>query len=215
MAIYNQRYFDYMYIYNMVTRKYRRKKFYEDDFLAWCAVVETQIIPDVDFMIHFEEIGIDYTNGLLPLPCNIHRLLDVFDISEQTIFYQNNGTHLYGLKDYNGNLIADGTTIYLNYIGTNIDVKTGIPLCLRGHEFVCETYCKIQAFEEDVTLKNFDANMYALWINSLPGLIAAAKQDVHQHISREMVNRNIIIRANMIPMIGKLELSHNLFRNNI
>lgn len=199
----------------MVTRKYRRKKFFEDDFLAWCQVVETQIVPDVDFMVNYEEVGIVYTNNMLPLPCNIYRILDVFDSNEELLFYENNGSYLYGLKDDNGISVAEDTTIYLNYIGTSIDLVTGTPLCLKGHEFVCETYCKLQAYEEDVALKNFAPDMYALWQGSLPGLIAAAKQDVYRHMDRSQVNNRVIIRGNMIPRIGTLELSHNMFRNNI
>ena len=45
--------------------------------------------------------------------------------------------------------------------------------------------------------------------------IAAAKQDVYQHMTRDDVNKRVIIRGNMIPKIGTLELSHNLFRKNI
>lgn len=213
--IYNSRFFDYKYIFNTVTRKYRRKVFYEDDFLSWCAQVETQVIPDIDLMTKFENIGIEVVNNILALPCNVFRLEDIFDSGEDYLRkYDNNGNYLYNMIDSNGNAIVNGDTIYLNYTGTNVDLETGIPLCVQGHQFVCETYCKIQAFEEDVSLNNFSANLYAAWMQSLGGLIAAAKQDIYQHKERNEINKITIIKGNMLPRIGNLPLKHKQFNDD-
>jgi hypothetical protein len=201
-----------MYIFNLVAMKYRRKVFYEDNFLTWCARVETEVIPDVDLMTPFEDIPIEVTNNMLQLPCNLFKLEDVYDDNEEMLsYYNNNGFYLYNMKDKSGNPIAEGSTIHLNYEGTNIDLKTGTPLCAKGHEFICETFCKLQAFEEDVSLKNFSSELYGLWLNSLSGLVAAAKQDIYQHKTRQDNDRITVIKGNMIPMIGNLPLKHKQF----
>lgn len=210
--IYNSKYFDHLYILNRLSRVYKQKQFNDDDVMVWCQEVEREIIADVEHMPKYEEIDIEVTNGILTLPCNLYRLLDVYDSSEGRILYQSNGTNLYGLKDTSGNEISDGTTIYINYRGSAIDLVTGIPLCLRGHEFVCETFVKIRAFEEDSGLQKFPYNTWQMWNTQLGGQVTAAKQN-YINMDRSKINDITIIKGNMIPRIGNLPLSHNQFNS--
>jgi len=208
--IYNQKYFDHLYIKNRLARQFKQKQFNDDDVLVWCQEVELEVLADVENMVTYDRVDIVLCNGILTLPCNVYRLLDVYDSSENRILYQSNGKNLYGLMDMNGNTITDDTTIYINYKGNAIDLETGIPLCLRSHEFVCENYCKIKAFEEDILLQKISASMYQYWTTQLAGMITATKQN-YMHKDRAQVNDIAIIHGNMISRIGHLPLAHTMF----
>ena len=103
-------------------------------------------------------------NNMLLLPCNVFRLLDVYESRNKKLTYKNNGAYLYDFR-YNGikQTYPNGFKLYLNYVGINIDETTGELLIVKGHEEACKTFCKIEAFAEDAAYGRFSKDLWYLW----------------------------------------------------
>lgn len=196
---------------------YKSKNWEIGNIRTWCAEVETRYIKDIETMTEFEEIDLTVDldsndNPQVLLPCNIFRILDIYENSEVNLEYKTNGAYAY---DFKWNDIAqtyeDGDVLYINYRGVNIDETTGEILIVKGHEIACKTWCKIQMFEEDAAFGKFDKNLIEVWKNDFSGQCIAARHN-YQHKSRERINNLNIIRGNQIVQIAGLSLHHELFK---
>ena len=167
-------------------------------------------------MSKFLYVGLTVTNGQVLLPCNIHRILDCYDASDSIIDYKLNtaGSYLTTLTYQSSGETYDQDTLYLNYAGTIVDVDTGYPMIMKGHEQACETFCKIKAFEEQALYQKIDPRIFDRWSFQLSGQIANAKQNPYRHKTRQDLQNLEIIRANVLPVIGRVALSHKLYRDN-
>ena len=190
---------------------FKSKNWNIGDIRTWCSVVETRYVKDIETMAEFEEIDLTVDNGMVLLPCNIFRILDVYKSENEILEYKNNGSYLYDFK-INGHKAnyVDGTKLYIDYRGVNVD-NNGEILIVKGHEEACKTYCKLQMFEEDAAFGRFDKSMFAMWKEEFSGQFKAARYNI-QHKSRLKIDNLTVIRGNMIPKIGDLVLHHELFK---
>jgi hypothetical protein len=207
----NQRFVSAEVIAYELGRTFKSKNWDIGDVRTWCAIVETHYIKDVETMADFEEIDLTIDNNMVIIPCNIFSILDVYISSNEILEYKSNGSYLYDLK-LNGvkQTYSDGTKVYMNYKGVNID-ENGEILIVKGHEEACKTFCKYQMFEEDAAFGKFNMNMWLGWKTEFSGQYQAAKYN-YQHKSRARINNLNIIRGNLIPRIGSLVLHHELFK---
>lgn len=193
-----------------LARKYKSFEWDLDDVIEWCAQVETNYIPEVNQMVHYVKVPLTVTSRQVELPCNIHRILDVYDSDEARVQYYNNGAFLVDLRDDTGEELDDSVeTIYINYVGLPLD-DDGIPLILKGHEPACETFCKINFFEEKVALGEFSPDLWEKWNQQFSGQITSAKQSV-RHMDRYDIDKLNIIKGNMIIKIGSMPIKQNTF----
>ena len=205
-------------IQNRCSRRYKNiKDFHIDDIVEWCGEAETEWINDVELMFRFYNVPITVTNGSFLLPCNIHKIIDCFTKGGRTIDFQLNSSGAYGTSlRYHDS--STGTfkeeTIYLNYIGTPLDPITGYPLIAKGHELVCETFCLMRAFEEDVATGKFNANFWSRWEARIGGQIVNALSNPFRHKTQQYLKDLETIRFNGLPKIGKVELAHEMFDDN-
>jgi len=205
-------------IQNKLVRRYRKiKEFHIDDIVEWCGDVETNYINDVDLMVRFKNVPLTVTNGNVLLPCNIHRIIDVYTEGDRIIDFKLNssGAYMTDLKYHDSfDSEFDETTIYLNYVGIPVDPETGYVLIAKGHEIACETFCLMRAFEEDVAMGKFNMNFWARWEAQFPGQIINALSNPFRHKTQQHLKDLETIRFNALPRIGKVELSHEMFDDN-
>jgi len=199
-----------------LTRYIKTKEIDRYEVIELCAQVETRYIQDVDLMTSIYEVPITVINSQALLPCNIFRILDVYDGYGTAIGYSlsDKGSYLNALKYINSGSDYIEDTIYINYKGTNIDTETGFPLIIKGHENACETFCKIRLFEEDALFGKLNYTMYRNWEQQFSGQILNALQNPYRRLVANYLKQLETIRGNMIPQIGRLELSHKKFRTN-
>lgn len=213
----NYRYTKIDVVYNNITRKWKSKGITKDDILEWCMQCELEYIQDIDALPLFTKIDLTVDVNLeVLLPCNIYRILDIFDSNGNVVNYQSNGAYLYNLTDKYGNTdyYKEGDCIYINYKGVMIDCESGEPMIGSGHEVACETYCKIQMFEEAVANKVFDANMWMSWKNEFTNQYMAARYESRRYKTRDEIGtKSFQIRGNMLAHIGGLKLHHTMFNN--
>jgi hypothetical protein len=178
----------------------------------YCARVEVEHFGDIDTMWKFEEIPliVGFEKSVL-LPCNVYRIIEVYDENEDRITYNKTNTHLFALKNItNGDDYKEGDTVYINYIGIPVDTVTGEILIPSGHELACETFCKVKFFEEDAMLRKIDPNMWREWNILFSNQVMAAKSS-YRHRDKTHDEQLNIIRGNMLAMIGRMPFSHNQF----
>jgi len=198
-----------------LTRNFLTKEIDRYNVIEWCAQVETRYIKDVDLMTDVMEIPLTVINSQALLPCNIFRIIDAYDGFESSIDYSlsSTGAYLTSLKYTNSGADYDEDTVYINYKGTPIDPDTGFPLIAKGHENACEVFCKMRLFEEDALYGKINYNMYVRWDQQFSGMITNALADPYRHKVANYLKQLDTIRGNMLPQIGRLELSHKKFRD--
>jgi len=199
-----------------LTRYITTKEISVYDVVELCAQVETRYIQDIDLMTNIYEVPLTVINSQALLPCNIFKILDIYDGYETPIDFSLSatGAYLTGLKYQNSGSNYTDDTVYINYKGTNLDPETGYPLIAKGHENACETFCKIRLFEEDALFGKINMSMYANYQQQFSGQISNALQNPYRQQVANYLKNIETIRGNMIPQIGRLELSHKKFRSN-
>jgi hypothetical protein len=191
-------------------RVYRSKQFQEMDILEWSQMYMNQYAKDVSVMTHFQEIGLDvpmsgHNKNMVFTPCNIFRLMDVYDSSGRRITYSYNGSYI---------MLPETNTldvIYINYFGSVVN-EEGVPLVPKQYINAAETFCKINAFEEEVAQGTFSMSMWDLWNQQLTGQTMNARSDF-RHMDQRTIDKWNIIKGNMIPIIANVKLSHKYFED--
>ena len=155
-------------------------------------------------MVRYEEVELTVESCRALLPCNLERILDIYDPNESIVVgAQNMGSYLSLPDDYTDD------TVFINYVGTPLS-NQGIPLIVKGHENACELFCKIRTFEEDMVDGRFDKNLWMSWDQQFSGMCQNALQN-WKHKTRDDINKLQVIRGNMIPVIGLTTLFHKRF----
>ena len=206
--IQNNKYSSYRVVHSELNRIYKHKPFDINDVQEWCAQVETRYTDNADTLVHFLQICLTVENGMALTPCNITRILDIYsdpDNENSVVNASDNGVYLIMPVDYSLDYV------YINYVGCPIN-EEGEILILKGHEEVCKTYCKINHFEEDVTNRKFDANIWAMWDTKFSNQVKNARYDVFRNWTRDKFNQLNVIHGNMVPKIGGLVLYHLNFK---
>ena len=182
---------------------FKLKQFDEEDILNWCQEVETIYIADPDSMAQYMEIPLEVTNGIVQLPSNIYKMLDVYnnprDNARLTFRKVNQRLTVSNYAD---------PVLYINYIGTPLN-EDCIPLIHEDHQPACETYCKINAYAEEMLLGKINQNEYADWKIRFDGMIQSAKGSYRDY-DNERLRKMDIILGSQIPKIGFMPLAHNL-----
>lgn len=205
---YNNLYVTHKVILAALARVHKKKNWQEAEIMEWCQECLNQIVMDVETMVKYVEIGLSVPRtgpekNMVYTPCNVFRLLDVYDASGNRIDYSYSGSHIV--------LPSTNTlsTIYINYIGTPIN-ENGIPLIPKSQIMACETYCKVKGFEEDVAYGLFNAQIWNLWDQKVSNMILAGKND-WRFKDRHQIDRLNIIHGNLVPVIGSIKLVHKEF----
>ena len=206
MGILNSLYITPENVQASLAMSFKTKEFLLDDVTELCAQAVLTLLGDVSTMYEFEEVPLEVEHSRLKLPCNVFSIDDLYDDTEKDISYVNRGIYLYNLKDKYEKVVPDETTLYLNYTGIPVDDKGNL-LIFSDFQFVCETFCKVRLFEEEVGLGRFDKQIWMTWQSLLPGQIIASRQ-VTRHLTKEQKTEILTIKGNMLPRIGPMQLKH-------
>ena len=176
------------------------------DVLEWCMQIETEMIADVDSMAEYIDVKLKVTNKQAPVPCNVHRILDVYTNPSQPsskVSYYNTGAYLNFNSDFNADYV------YISYYGTTIDLESGVPLILRTHIKACEAYCVQQAYYEKYLNNEINGQQWSVIDNRVSeGCNIAITQGVRFKDRQSLTNLNVI-KGNMLTKIGLTTLYKN------
>lgn len=180
-------------------RAHKRINWDANDVLEWCMQIETEMIADVDSMCEYIDVKLRVRNKQAALPCNVHRILDVYtDTSRASskIPYYNTGAYLNFNSDFNSEYV------YISYYGTTIDLQSGAPLILRTHIKACEAYCVQQAYYEKYLNNEINGQQWSVIDQRVSeGCNIALSQGIRFKDRQDLTNLNVI-KGNMITKIG-------------
>lgn len=204
-------------VYQDLMEKFPNKTWNEESIYRWCQQVETIYIADPDSMVRYEEVPLKITSGKVKLPDNLYKLLDVFDNTEpklpRRIKYNRQKSVLKQLVDPMHLKKYKGEVIWINYIGTALDDNC-MPLIDENHYPACETFCKINGFELEVTYGEIAQSVYFDWKTRFDGMIQGAKGDIRDWDAKTWAELTVI-HGNEIPRIGYQPLAHQYTGNGI
>lgn len=196
-------------VFTNLQRIFKKKTFQEEDILNWCQEVEQLFVSDPDAMVQYLEIPLHVnSNRRVLLPSNVFKLIDVYEPTDVSGY---NGTPAHvGFRKMPGGIVinrdVEGDRVMINFWGTPLDDDC-MPLIERVHQPACETYCKIQAFEEDMTMNKINQNLYFDWKQRFDGQIQGVKGGVEGWSSQDWAKMTIVM-GDMLPKIGYMPLAH-------
>ncbi len=198
------RFINHKTILTSLERTFKEKQFDEEDILNWCQEVETLYIADPSSMVAYMEIPLAVSNFKVVLPSNIYKIRDVYFNKESygRIAFQQIGIYL-SVPNYTED------KLYINYVGTPLD-KDCLPLIHKDHQAACETYCKINSFEEDALLGQINMSVFADWKQRFDGMIQSAKVSFRDWDNSRYERMNIIM-GSQIPRVGYVPMANSQF----
>lgn len=196
-------YVTYHTIYADLTRTYRNYNFDQGDVEIWCNDLVTRYIKDVTTMATYEEVEcpVNQDNGIVSIPCNVFRILDVYD-SSGYINYNKDGLNGFFIR-INGDSFPD--KVYMNYKGTAMNDE-GEYLLPKGYELAAETLCVLNMVKREMGGANFNRELYVDLENKLTMQIREARQNPWMFIDRADGYKSLLIKYNALPKVGHLRL---------
>ena len=204
--IHNHLYTDHKNIYARLTRKVKSKRIDEGDIIEWCQEVEIDIIQDMDNMYKFVEAEFTVENNRVFLPCNVYKILDVYTTPDDTtsrIYYYKAGSFI------SFDAAESYTTIYIDFIGSPVDLETDVPLIIRGHEIACEAYCMWNIYFEDIISDKISIDAKNRLESRKDNELAACLSSSERHRDRQDRNRDMTIMMNWTPRPANIRLIKN------
>lgn len=205
----NQKYTTVENIVARVSDKIRGKDFNVETFVQWCAECTIEVIGNPLSMMNYKKVKLLVRNAKAELPCNVYRLLDVFNRNDSRITqYENDGDHIIfsSRQPFDTDELGN-QCVYVNYLGIAVDPKTGYPYILRGHELACEAYCIKQAHREDYYTGKIAQHVWLDMSNECSIQCGAANNGI-RHETNDDMRMTMLQVHNMIPRMSTLPLLH-------
>lgn len=192
-------------VYHKIARLFPGENISEDDVFEWCMDAEINYIKDGDLSAKFigVPLTIDKTLNMGALPCNVIRVIEVYDKSEKNVEYQITAANHIKLKD-------KASEVYITYLGVSVD-DNGIPAILSSHVNALVTFCKMQMLEPKLLMGKASPNLVMKYEQQFSGQITAIKQSATNKDKKHYDDVNII-QWNMIRKVGQGRLFKNMFR---
>lgn len=200
-------------IASRLNKQFNRKHFDPAIVGEWCAQVEVEYVRDTDMMWEFRAVPLTVGNDkMVLLPCNVYKIIELYNEDKEFLSFNRSGnflTEIRNRQDENSE-VEIGDTIYISYKGIPVDQKTGEVIIPSGHQPMCETYCKLRMFEEDVGYGQFSGDMWGLWDRKFSGQLQAVRSS-YRGITKEKLNQFQIVMGNMLPKIGRMTIETEQF----
>lgn len=163
------------------------------EWSAWAQLYELVIIRDW-FLFKNVKLDIDQKKALLP--CNCHKLLDVFHGNGRRLKFRKDGTYLFFDDNYND--------VYINYRGLPVD-EEGRPLFIRGTEKALARYCIMNYHEEDYVSGKLDGQRWQWLVEKWEDERDVARANLRS-LTRNEIEEMLQINSDMVPKLGYIPL---------
>lgn len=201
----NNKYTTHDEIYNRLSLVHKHKTFTPLEIAQWCSECAVEVIKDADRLESYTNIELNVTDLKALAPCNVYRILDVFDSNRKRIEYRYDGAYL----DFHGSFF--GTKAYINYLGVPMDPETGYPYIKKGQEKACQAYCVYKMYYEDFLTGKIDATRWGYITDEMHNLVAAAQSSI-RHKDRKSLERINKVHAMIFSRPGFIQLYDNQFK---
>jgi hypothetical protein len=193
-------------VYYQVAKLFPGENVNRNDIHEMCMVAELLYIKDGDLHRQYEDVPVEIDKNLFigALPCNVVRLMEVYDKDEMPVEYQVTATNHVKIKEY-------VPIVYVRYLGLHLDDK-GIPVIHTNHIPALVSWCVKSLLEPRMLMGKANPQLFAMYNQKFSDQVTALKQSatnkgVHHYDEVE------VIRYNMIPKLGRKRLFKNIMKN--
>lgn len=190
-------------VYNKVSKALPGEIINKNDIFEWCIDAEINYIKDGDLLAKFVDIPIEINSNsrLGALPCNIIRILEVYEDSTPIEYQLTASNHI--------KVNSNTTKVYIHYLGVWVD-EDGVPRIHTGHVNALVTFCITKILEPKVLMLKYPEGMIRKYETKFSNQITAIKQSA-QYKDVNHYDKINIIRYNMIKKVGRNRLFKNIF----
>ena len=193
-------------VYYEVAKKFPGENINKDDIHEMCLQAELLYIKDGDLHRQFEDVPIIIDKNIFigALPCNIIRLLEVYDNNQTPIEYQLTASNHIKVKEFI-------EIAYVSYLGLHID-DNGIPVIRTNHIPALISWCMKEILETKMLIGKTSPQLFQFYNQKFSEQVTALKQSATNKDIRHY-DEVEVIRYNMIPKPGRQRLFKNIFNN--
>lgn len=162
--------------------------------MEWSAYAQMHEIVRIRDWFLFDNVllAIDQKKALLP--CNVHKLLDVWSTTYGRVYFRNDGVYLFFNENY--------TDVYIKYRGFPV-TDEGEPLFFKGTERALARYCIKNAHEKDFMSGKLDATRWEYLVSEWEMDRDAARGNLAS-LTRNDIEKILQINADMTPKLGSI-----------
>lgn len=160
--------------------------------MEWSAYVQMHELVLIKEWFLFDNVQLDIDQKKALLPCNVHKLLDVWSTTYGRVKFRNDGVYLYFNEPF--------TDVYIKYRGFPV-TEEGEPLFIKGTEKALARYCIRNAFEQDFITGKLDGQRWSYIMGEWEMERDQARSRVAT-LNRNDIEKLLQINADMIPKLG-------------
>jgi hypothetical protein len=164
--------------------------------LESCTYAELHELATIRDWFLFKNVPLVIDQKKAALPCNCHKLLDVFTDSKRRVKFRKDGTYLFFHENY--------TDVVINYRGLPVDDQ-GRPIFVNGHIMALARYCIMNYFEEDFVSGKMDGQRWQYLVDQWENSRDVARASM-RNLTRNDIEQILQINADMIPKLGYIPL---------
>lgn len=187
-----------------IARNVKGKEFDIYDVAEWSGECETDEIGMYEAFVKYRNVCVDVKHNKAYLPCNIYRILSVYEGKCKIPKYQWDGAYLrFNMDD--PSTFGQEYQISIDYLGIAVD-NQGLPMIMDGHQEACYWYCMTKLYFEDYMNGMIDENRYMFMQSQLGKYVDKVKSSF-RYVTRDDMNDIQRIMHNLIP---KVKMSRNI-----
>ena len=197
-------YTDPIEVFNKLTKVWKKGTLNKDSVFEWCIDAELNYIKDGDLLSKYIdfEITIDTETGLGLLPCNVSRVIEVYDSSSSDVDYTITASNFIKVATGQENVL-------MHFLGATV-TEDGVPVIHQGHVNALVTFCLMKLVEVEVLLQKMPMGFLQKYEIQFANQVTAIKQSAQYKDKKHYDNVNII-RFNMIKKVGRKRLIKDMY----
>lgn len=191
-------------IFHRLTGSFPDKSISKDNIYEWCFDAEVNYICNENDMVLYDnaELEIDSISRKAVLPCNVFRLVNVYDCENNPLKYTL-------LPPSYIKLDCQEEKVFVSYYGLGVD-DDGAPYVPSNHIPALETFCQINIIKPDAIALKYPYNIWKDMKQTFSNQVIAIKQSWARR-DHQFSNRMDAINFNMLPLAARRRLLHKYY----
>lgn len=192
----NNRYIDINGIISVAAALYPGLDIQKSIAAEWAGYAQMHDLVSIRDWFLFKNVKLEIEQKKALLPCNCHKLLDVFHEDHTKPKFRHDGSYIFFNDTY--------TDVYINYRGFPVD-EEGRPLFIRGTERALARYVIMNAHEQDFMSGRIDGARWEWLVTKWEDERDVARASLRT-LTRNEIEEMLAINADMVPKLGYIPL---------
>lgn len=192
----NNRYIDINAIISIASGLYPGLDIQKTQATEWAGYAQMHDLVIIREWFLFKNVQLDIEQKKALLPCNCHKLLDVYREDKTRIKFRHDGSYIFFDDTYDD--------VYINYRGFPVDDE-GRPLFIRGTEMALARYIIKNMHEQDFLTGKLDGQRWQYLIEAWEDARDVARANLRT-LTRNEIEEMLQINADMVPKLGYIPI---------